>query len=74
MKFVVCVSREGFGEFSADDLTLGRLYEVLSPADIHGMLRVIDDSGEDYLYPVSLFEPVEVQEQTASRLHELLAA
>jgi hypothetical protein len=29
MKFVVCVSREGFGEFSANDLTLGRLYEVV---------------------------------------------
>ena len=74
MKFVVCVSREGFGEFSADDLTLGRLYEVLAPADSHGMLRVIDDSGEDYLYPATLFESVEVQERTASRLHDLLAA
>lgn len=74
MKFVVCVSREGFGEFSADDLTLGRLYEVLAPADSHGMLRVIDDSGEDFLYPSSLFEAVEVQDQTASRLHQLLAA
>ncbi len=74
MKFVVCVSREGFGEFSADDLTLGRLYEVLAPADSHGMLRVIDDSGEDYLYPAALFESVEVQERTASRLHDLLAA
>lgn len=55
MKFVVCVSREGFGEFSADDLTLGRLYEVLASADSHGMLHVIDDSGEDYLYPAALF-------------------
>ena len=73
MKFVVCVSREGFGEFSADDLTLGRLYEVLAPVDSQGMLRVIDDSGEDYLYPALLFESVEVQEQTASRLHDLLA-
>lgn len=74
MKFVVCLSREGFGEFSTDDLTLGRLYEVLAQADSHGMLRIIDDSGEGFLYPASLFEPVEVQEQTASRLHELLVA
>ena len=74
MRFVVCLSREGFGEFSADDLTLGRLYEVLSPVDSHGMLRVIDDSGADYLYPAALFEPVEVQERTAGRLHQLLAA
>ena len=74
MRFVVCLSREGFGEFSTDDLTLGRLYEVLAPADNHGMLRIIDDSGEDFLYPASLFEAVEVQEKTATRLHELLAA
>lgn len=74
MKFVVCVSREGFGEFSADDLTLGRLYEVLAPVDAHGMLRVIDDSGEDYLYPAAFFEAVEVREEIASRLHDLLAA
>jgi hypothetical protein len=74
MKFVVCVSREGFGEFSADDLTLGRLYEVIVPVDGHGMLRIIDDSGEDYLYPAALFEAVEVAEKTAGRLHALLAA
>lgn len=74
MKFVVCVSREGFGDFSADDLTLGRLYEVLAPVDEHGMLRIIDDSGEDFLYPQSLFEAVELQDKTASRLHSLLAA
>jgi hypothetical protein len=74
MIFVVCVSREGLGEFSADDLTLGRLYEVLAPADSHGMLRIIDDSGEDFLYPASLFESVEVEQKTAARLHDLLAA
>ncbi|MBS3916468.1 MAG: hypothetical protein KGZ31_02110 [Sulfuritalea sp.] len=74
MKFVVCISREGFGDFSTNDLTLGRLYEVLAPADDHGMLRIIDDSGEDYLYPAGLFETVEVMETTAARLHELLAA
>ena len=74
MKFVVCVSREGFGEFSADDLTLGRLYEVLSSTDSHGMLKIIDDSGEDFLYPESLFETVELEQKTATRLHALLAA
>ena len=74
MKFVVCVSRKGFGEFSADDLTLGRLYEVRTPVDSHAMVRIIDDSGEDYLYPAALFDAVELPEKTASRLHALLAA
>jgi hypothetical protein len=71
---MVFVSREGLGEFSADDLTLGRLYEVISPEDSHGMVRVIDDSGEDYLYPAGIFDAVEVKEPTATRLHALLAA
>ncbi len=74
MKFMVCVAREGLGEFSADDLTLGRLYEVLASDDTHGMVRVIDDSGDDYLYPISLFDVIEVKEPTATRLHALLAA
>lgn len=74
MKFIVCISREDCGDLSTDDLTLGRLYEVKTPADSRDMIRIVDDSGEDYLYPQSLFETVEVQEKTASRLHELLAA
>jgi hypothetical protein len=74
MNFVVCISREGYGDFSTDDLTLGRLYEVQAPVDDHGMIRVVDDSGEDYLYPRDFFEAVEVQQQTAKRLHKLLAA
>ena len=51
-----------------------RLYEVIAPADSHGMVRIIDDSGEDYFYPQSLFETVQIREQTALLLHELLAA
>ncbi|MFZ4538715.1 hypothetical protein [Propionivibrio sp.] len=74
MRFLVCISREGCGDFSTSDLTLGRLYEAIEPEDSHGMVRVIDDSGEDYLYPANLFESVEVQASTAERLHNLLAA
>lgn len=74
MKFVVCISREGGGDFSTDDLTLGGLYAVIQSADSHGMIRIVDDSGEDYLYPVAMFAAAEVQAETATRLQELLAA
>lgn len=74
MKFVACISREDCGDLSTDDFTLGRLYELMVPADSRGMIRVVDDSGEGCLYPAELFEAVEVQEQTAARLHALLAA
>ena len=36
------------------DLTPGGVYDVLAIED--GWYRVVDDSGEDYLYPPQLFE------------------
>lgn len=36
--------------FGVDGLTDGKEYEVLEYDDDIGALRVIDDSGEDYLY------------------------
>lgn len=69
LKFVACLSKEA-GDVSGDDLTLGRLYEVL--AEERGMLRIIDDSGEDFLYPASCFESVVLSEATADRLHKTL--
>ncbi len=69
MKFVVCVKKDELGDFSSDDLTIGRLYEVLENKDAQGMLRVIDNSSEDYLYPADYFETVEISIQTAERLH-----
>lgn len=38
-------------------LTNGKIYNVLSVE--RGYYRVIDDSGEDYLYPPKYFEIVE---------------
>lgn len=52
---MVCVSCDRTGDFGSDDLTVGQTYTVLGPVDSHGMLRVIDDSGEAYLYPARLF-------------------
>lgn len=73
MKFVVCMELGELGDFSGDDLTIGRVYEVLEEADAHGMLRIIDDSGEDYLYPSALFEPVDIPAKAAERLHNVFA-
>lgn len=56
MHFLVRVSRESFGDFSADDLTPGRRYEVVETDNERQMVQVIDDSGEAYFYPAKLFE------------------
>lgn len=39
------------------ELTNGKLYKVLSVE--RGWFRVVDDTGEDYLYPVGNFEIIE---------------
>ncbi|PTQ88633.1 hypothetical protein C8R28_100124 [Nitrosomonas ureae] len=53
MNFLMCIDNRGY-EVS---LELRKLYEVLSDDDAekHGKIRVIDESGEDYLYPATAF-------------------
>lgn len=45
------------GETSFLELTHGRLYEVISIEK--GWYRIVDDSGDDYLYPPDEFEVIE---------------
>ncbi len=54
--FAVCVANQG-----CDDLQIWKLYRVLrdETAQSEGYLRVVDESGEDYLYPASRFVVVE---------------
>ena len=50
------------GETSFLELTNGDIYEVISVE--RGWYRVVDDSGEDYLYPPDEFEVVESNDGT----------
>ena len=67
-RFVICVSNEGY-EVS---LELRKVYQVLpDPAGAeHGMIRVVDESGEDYLFPEECFMPVEVSGATEEALRQ----
>jgi hypothetical protein len=57
-RFVVCVKNKGY-EVS---LETRKLYQVIRDPDAakHKQLRVIDESGQDYLYPESYFTPIEL--------------
>lgn len=57
-QFVVCVKNEGY----AASLELRKIYQVVvdSRAEEHELIRVIDESGEDYLYPVEYFAAIEL--------------
>ena len=55
--YVICIEKRG-----ADDLEVRKVYRVLHDKDATatGYTRVIDESGEDYLYPSEYFVPVEL--------------
>jgi hypothetical protein len=66
--FVVCVRNEGYEA----SLELHKIYRVLPDPDAEkdGDIRVIDESGEDYLYPVNWFVPIEVPDAVQASLSE----
>ena len=55
-RFVVCIRNE-----DCEDLEPRKIYQVLPDESSNdGYIRVIDDSGEDYLYPQDYFVPIEL--------------
>lgn len=58
--FAICVENRG-----AEDLDIRKVYRVLhdKAAAATGYVRVIDESGEDYLYPASYFVFVELPQK-----------
>lgn len=40
------------------DLTLGKIYEVIAVEAKGSFYRIVDDSGDDFLYPASHFKAV----------------
>ena len=61
--FAVCFRNAGFEA----SLEIRKLYPVVDDldADMNGLIRVIDESGGDYIYPARLFQkltlPIEIQ-------------
>ena len=57
-RFAVCLKNTGYEA----SLEPRKIYEVLpdQEAEKHRQLRVVDESGEDYLYPQSFFAAIEL--------------
>lgn len=57
-EYVVCVSNADYRA----SLIVRRVYRVLPDPEAtkHGLLRVVDESAEDYLYPAKMFVSVEL--------------
>ena len=65
--FALCIKND-----DCEDLELRKVYRVLPDrrAEKEGYIRVIDESGEDYLYPQSYFIPLALPRKA----QELVAA
>jgi hypothetical protein len=65
--FALCIKND-----ECEDLELRKVYQVLPDrrAEKEGYIRVIDESGEDYLYPQSYFIPLALPRKA----QELVAA
>ena len=64
--FVVCVDDTEY----PTSLERCKIYQVLpdEQAEQHSLIRVIDESGEDYLYPSSYFLPVDLPQPVQQAL------
>jgi len=61
-KFVICIDNS---EYPAS-LEKRKIYEIISDPDAEKIeyIRVIDESGEDYLYPASCFIDANLSKET----------
>ena len=56
-KYVVCVKNEDYPA----SLEVGKIYRILPDvATKHSLIRILDESGEDYLYPDAFFLPIKL--------------
>jgi hypothetical protein len=68
--FVVCVH----GDVDQSDLIVGKVYRVMRPQrnDRAADVRIVDESGEDYLYPRAWFVPVDLPLRARKAIASLL--
>ena len=58
--YLLCVKNDGYPA----SLEVRKVYRAKhdAKAGAHGLVRVVDESGEDYLYPGTYFVPIQVPE------------
>jgi hypothetical protein len=65
-EFVVCINNSDYPA----SLELHKIYRVIvdKEAENEGDIRIIDESGEDYIYPSSYFVPIQVPQPVEKSL------
>ena len=70
IRFAICVKNDSYEA----SLEVRKVYDLLEDqeAESHGMLRVVDESGDDYLFPEHFFVLIDVPSPIRARLVELV--
>jgi hypothetical protein len=65
-QFAICIKNKGYPA----SLELRKLYPVIPDASAaaHGQVRIVDESGEDYLYPEEYFVLVKLPQKVEAAL------
>ena len=65
-EFVVCINNSDYPA----SLELHKIYRIIEDKDAaqEGDIRIVDESGEDYLYPSSYFVPIRVPQPVEKSL------
>jgi hypothetical protein len=66
ISFALCLNSEGYPA----SLEVGKLYRVIADAqaEAHGLVRVIDESGEDYAFSWNRFYPIQLPQSVEEQL------
>lgn len=64
--FALCLNNEGYEA----SLEVGKLYRIINDeqAKVHGLIRVIDESGEDYAFSANRFYPMQLPQNVEETL------
>jgi hypothetical protein len=67
--FAVCLCNEGYPV----SLEVRKIYQILPDTEAaqHNQMRVIDESGEDYLYPDNYFALIQLPDMVKSLLFQM---
>lgn len=71
IRYAICLKNKG-----SEDLIVRKVYQVLPDknAEKKGLLRIIDESGEDYLYPANYFFFVDLPQKVERALRQRASA
>jgi hypothetical protein len=66
MKWTICIKNVGY-EASLESRKLYNVEDDAKASDL-GLIRVVDESGESYLYPSAMFAPIAIQNTLEGQL------